>query len=829
MSGRIGFEARSRASRGGRLRSARRPEVEALEGHTLLSTGGTPDLTYGVGNSNPLHPAKGLAFVNFAPETGSVLESQATGEALQPDGKLVVVGSESRGLLGGASNQELIAVARLTPAGKPDLGFGTGGAVALADPAGVVDLDLGVAVAVQADQKILILGTLGSASMTRASQVDLTRLNADGSVDASFGSGGSVVFQFQLAGSARGSMATTLAIDPGGDIVVGGGADGSGIEFARFHADGSVDAAFGTAGQVLVQIHNGMQASPIPMDVAGLAIDSGGRIVYDTTAVLASGNGSKIAVGRLGADGQADSTFGIAGQVLLAGGGADFAGPLAIQPDGKIVISGTFADLTVYPTAAHFDLFRLDTSGTLDPSFGTSGEAALGASFIRAYTAAKFGLAEGVVKAIAIQPDGKIVLGGSVAADIAGYDSMPTLLRVAPDGSPDSTFGTGGLISLDALETGYSATIGYRHSVYGLAIEADGKLLTTLNNGEARLLPAGAPNDFDNDGKTDPAVYIPSLNLFAYRPSGGGPDVLVPFGTIGSGNTLPSPGTYDGLGITELGVYLPILGAFAYRPTNSGTTGDQINFFGIAGRGQTIPAPADYTGAGFTEEGVYLPSIGSFAYLTNQPTQVYKVVTVPFGTPGADNSIPVPADYDGAGHDEIAVYLPALGAFAYRPAGTHGEADVIALFGSRGVGDSIPVPGDYDGSGHTELAVYLPNLGAFAYRPYGTTGDSDRIIPFGTPGIGGSFPAPGDYDGSGHLELGVYLPALGAFAYRPSAGGPDLIIPFGIPGSGRSIPFEAISATDGAFNTNGGFGGAAPGASWVDFLPDVAGHKKGSA
>ncbi len=65
---------------------------------------------------------------------------------------------------------------------------------------------------------------------------------------------------------------------------------------------------------------------------------------------------------------------------------------------------------------------------------------------------------------------------------------------------------------------------------------------------------------------------------------------------------------------------------------------------------------------------------------------------------------------------------------------------MIIPFGMPGQGKSIPVPGDYDGSGHTELAVYMPSIDALAYRPYGTTGAEDKVIFFGAPGVGNTVP-----------------------------------------------------------------------------------------
>jgi hypothetical protein len=287
-------------------------------------------------------------------------------------------------------------------------------------------------------------------------------------------------------------------------------------------------------------------------------------------------------------------------------------------------------------------------------------------------------------------------------------------------------------------------------------------------------------------------VYLPSLGAFAYRPDGttGAEDKIIGFGMPGAGNSIPVPGNYDDpVGVAELGVYLPTLGAFAYRP--AGTTDDQI---------------------------------------------------IPFGMPGIGNSIPVPGYYDDPGSDlELAVYLPTLGAFAYRPAGTTGAEDKIIAFGIPGAGNSIPVPGNYDDPGaETELGVYLPSLGAFAYRSAGPTGD--HIIGFGIPGKGNTIPVPGDYDGTTYDELGAYLPSLGAFAYRPAGttGAEDKITAFGIPGAGNSIPVPddyddanispAPFATPEAdnsipFSTIAPVNGGSV-AGWVDFVPDLAGQAK---
>ncbi len=202
-------------------------------------------------------------------------------------------------------------------------------------------------------------------------------------------------------------------------------------------------------------------------------------------------------------------------------------------------------------------------------------------------------------------------------------------------------------------------------------------------------------------------------------------------------------------------------------------------------------APANYNGMGVSDLAVYLPAIGAFAIRPFQPAGIGQVPQqgvpdkiVPFGLPGAGRTIPVQGDFTGVGHAEIAAYLPSVGAFAIRPGG--GGPDRIIPFGVPGPGRSIPAPANYEGTGRDNIAVYLPAIGAFAIRPGG--GGPDQVIPFGVAGSGRAIPVPGDYFGTGQADIAVYLPAEAAFAIRPPGGGPDRIIPFGVPGAGRTIP-----------------------------------------
>jgi uncharacterized delta-60 repeat protein len=387
-----------------RRRSPRtRLSVEPLEGRSLLSAGAL-DPTFG-----------GTGMVTTQIQNGSSSEAVA----VQSDSKVVVAG-----LSHSAGNPNHFTVARYNTDGSLDSTFGTGGIVVVppsTSPAG----DAAQAIAIQpADGKILVAGQdlIYTKKTGYYSDWAVVRLNTNGTLDTTFGSGsGYVLTSFAPLNTAP--VASAIAVQSNGKIVVAGEGNG-GIGLARYNGDGSLDKTFGSGGKVVnTSIAWGLVGQMVTIDSAG-RIDAVGYANVGTTAELA--------VARYLASGTPDTSFGNNGVVALLPSGASggVAKSVALQSTGKIVVYGQAnyaSSHNLVPT-----LFRLNTDGSLDSTFGTGG----------VYADSRLDYATSMV----VQPsDDKIV----AIADgwVNGTSDLNFwVTRVLADGSSyDPAFGTNGL------------------------------------------------------------------------------------------------------------------------------------------------------------------------------------------------------------------------------------------------------------------------------------------------------------------------------------------------------------------------------------------------
>jgi uncharacterized delta-60 repeat protein len=253
----------------------------------------------------------------------------------------------------GATSEWVTGLARYNLDGSLDTSFGSGGEVVTnigpTDGPGAFRQ----ASLVQGDGKIVVAGNVYvNNSSTR--EFALARFNTDGSLDATFGSGG-VVYTAITGALGDSAEALAVALQSNGDIVAGGASGGYEWALARYTPSGALDPSFGSGGIVL---------TPEDGFVNGLAIQADGKIVAvgsrSSTSVLA----------RFNPDGSLDATFGSGGLVSQSFGQGDTA--VALQADGKIVVTaannGNFGLARYLPSAPQVGSFTASpnpvTAGT---------------------------------------------------------------------------------------------------------------------------------------------------------------------------------------------------------------------------------------------------------------------------------------------------------------------------------------------------------------------------------------------------------------------------------------------------------------------------------
>lgn len=325
--------------------------------------------------------------------------------AIQSDGKIVAGGNTWNG-----SNTDF-AVIRYNTNGGIDSTFNF---------TGVQTTDLSVfkdginSIAVQRNGKIVAGGFTSDQSGTRFA---LARYNISGSLDSTFSGNGIQNSKINLYGQIN-----SIAVQKDGKIVVAGNVwNGSNadIAVARYNADGSIDSTFSSDGVLQTDIGNNEDNGK------SIAIQSNGKIiVVGSTYNYAN---TDFVVIRYNADGTFDNTFGTNGILTANIGGNDDAAGVAIQADGKIVVTGSMYQFNDYDYSnTDFATIRYNSNGTLDNTFGKNGVVTtdLGNNDI--------------AHAIIIESNGKIIVGGS-------SNSRFAVVRYTADGSLDTTFSQNGI------------------------------------------------------------------------------------------------------------------------------------------------------------------------------------------------------------------------------------------------------------------------------------------------------------------------------------------------------------------------------------------------
>lgn len=398
------------------------------------------------------HPAPPAGTVDASFGTSGIAFDNVTGAEhdepvallMQPDGKFLVVTNTHD-----THHLPQVGIRRYNTNGGLDTTFGK---------SGKTGLSIGLtptAAALQTDGKILLTGYLADGMYS----CGLTRLNADGTTDATFGM---IATTFGTAGIAPLLTSTiqgrcfAVAVQPDGKIVVAGSRQsmvdsnhtviGPYLDFAlaRFNANGSIDSSFGNGGCVVSQLIS-LRSD---QNVRSIALQPDGKIVVAGSTLNVGSTRSAFLIARYLPSGTLDLTFGTKGATGY--GGVDEAQQLLLQPDGMMVVAGQVLSQSS-PEYYSFAVQRVNMSGALDTTFGELEGAAstrVGSSGSGAYTAA-------------LQSDGKIVVAGYSAEGIG-------IVRYGTDGRLDESFGDLGMVT-KAISAGATAVAS--------VIQKDGKIV----------------------------------------------------------------------------------------------------------------------------------------------------------------------------------------------------------------------------------------------------------------------------------------------------------------------------------------------------------------
>jgi uncharacterized delta-60 repeat protein len=384
------------------------------------------------------------------------------------DGRVVIAGN--------MTDNAYFGLVRYTSLGQLDATFGTGGVVTLRQATNAEGVPF--AITVLSDNKILVAGSSWMASKDFA----ILKLKENGTPDSTFGVNGwasTPVLAFE-------DEARAMVVQTDGKILIAGTAEVAGNDvydfgIARFNSNGTIDGSFGTGGVVSTNIN----ANDIP---EGIALQKDGKILVGGTSD--KDGDANYTVVRYTSGGVLDGTYGVGGIATYdmatfgTAGSYDLGHGMAIQSDDKVLLTGFSA-----PGGGgngNVVTMRLTTTGELDITFDGDG--------IANFNYGVSNTDEGS-RAVAIQSDGKIVVGGDTSGEHAWFDML--LLRYKTDGTLDSTFSADGVaISNLASEDEF----GYAVKLFGNRIYMAG---STGAHGGAKDFVLAV---YQNDGTPLPLV-----------------------------------------------------------------------------------------------------------------------------------------------------------------------------------------------------------------------------------------------------------------------------------------------------------------------------------
>jgi uncharacterized delta-60 repeat protein len=664
----------------------------------------------------------------------------------------------------------------------------------------------------------------------------LTAAVATAQLDPSFGSGGITITD--VAGQDAAAAGFVL---PDGKILVVVRSDDQFFHFVRYNSNGTLDTSYGNGGKAPVSVpltNNGY--------IHKVVRQPDGKIIF---AGRDNNNGIIL---RYNENGSLDTSFNGTGlhRPNINQNGADVITSVFIQPDGKILVGGD----------ATYGLFLLRylPSGALDETFGSEGYIVHQYATFQQTSVNLFLQPDGRIYNISLSsvkrfnadgsfdpgygltipfdndllakmlPDGKFLMT-TFADTIDSLDRYGTdiaMRRYNADGSPDTSFASGGTLifditgrfndfplsveflpggemlllartdvqpnrstwrgsSLSLAKVSAGGTVTGKFLLFNsignysfTASQPDGKILifSSYNYDLVVARAAGVPLrtykfkavpfDFKGltpSGTSDPAVFRPSERKWYVN------DVF-PGYFFGLDNDVLVPSDYIGDFAMDLAVFRPSSGTW-YIARNYQNPAS--NYFTIQwGQNGDIPAPADYDGDGKADLAVFRPSNGTW-YIRNSGDNSSRTIQW-----GLNGDKPVAGDFDGDGFYDIAVFRPSDGNW-YILKSSDGQATILHF----GLNGDIPVQEDYDGDGKFDIAVWRPSDGVW-YR----LNSSDGSFFAFNWGLSTDRAVPADYDGDLKTDIAVWRPAQGRWYVFQSGTNSMNVFNWGI---GTDVPLEA--------------------------------------
>jgi uncharacterized delta-60 repeat protein len=413
--------------------------------------------------------ADGTIDSGFANNGYSVVVSMVVeAAAMQADGKIVIAGAKN-GQIG-------FMLARYNADGSLDASFGNGGITTTDFATSTFDFLTDVAITPSGN---IIAG--GLSNRTGVTQFTLVQYNSSGAIDNSFGVNGIVTTAF--FGHDQSSL-NSLAVQPDGKIIAAGQAftNGNGnFAIARYNMDGTPDASFNFTGQTTTDISS--------RDVVLSVIYSSYGRIYTGGYTTDNFGVRHFTTASYNIDGTPDVGFNGTGFLISTfGSGFEICANVKQQPDGKLIASGNTVD---DPLGNDIVLTRINVDGTIDNGFGTNGNGQIRADINNGYDEGAY---------LILQPDGKIITGGSRMEFISGFDQRFSGFRFNNSGTPDAGFGNGGSFA----EIIYSSFLEYN----AIFQQNDGKVLAvrstndgTFSQSLCRFNANGSVDDsFGNNG-----------------------------------------------------------------------------------------------------------------------------------------------------------------------------------------------------------------------------------------------------------------------------------------------------------------------------------------